>query len=1651
MTGRSKENWRGGRRSQHTTQREAATEKSWKRSKRPAAAQSTHRPWTKIVFTILSMLILVALGIWIFQPVNKVRTHFVILDLLSNPSDATGRCEFFDPVKAPNPPKLPESRRPLGVVTSSHSPTLEFINPNDADLNKENLNKANVVVVYLQTQLVAASDGTVQCLNKASTPDLTSKQSEALTDLKPEIAKLIETGKRVLLIVDEIESLTAWRLGDFHAEAATVSSWPDDEKFENRLVVIASHSRPPIGVSGGSSTAGKTMFGSVVADGLSQLADIGNSNDNQKQLDVAEFCEYVVRETNVRNRDADPLRQRAVFVNPPPEQLQEAGQNFVLLGELPAAPKRGTVATGTDAFSKLNERWQKRDELNKNLAWRWRPMLWQQSTELLLRTQQAALNEQYALAEKLLGRADAALQQLAQATQQIVSADEQLDREYGIPNLWLNDLPNSVLDNANTSPQDTVTTFALQQNIDAYPFADLGLQQASIPLEQMVACRRAAETATQHSMSVAGVIPQTIRSAERKTLATEDRLFTSGQSRNLPDSIEDNHQLWQAIDEFNRAHQRAEFMVQQTVSVSESLAGWAATFRFEMDAEFENEWVKLLRQNLPSHIITADDLQQRLNAAERLASQSSQVFVPLRSRVFRLLVCARALQQQLHPTEPESGFVTEELRKKSQTLADMADHCYAEWADVAGGFQDLISNNDLLQAYSADSHAMLQAERIQATINVTSLTADARERLIRRLQSLKQEICARQPDTQAALASETATAESSPPNYAQAALWYVQHLNLFALDGGQNVQAATDRLSAAAEPGQTSGQANALAEFGDAVRSFWQKARTTADNAPTSTGAKVPGLLRVGDRLSRGFSAFDASKCTASATEGLQKLWRVDYCLSHAERLIIGQWVLTQDRPPLAQNGWYATTAALWLGEADSLAKQFSSLSTIAPTFVSNQLNALKKSSTAAGTWSVDIQPATTNIVDLRRDNFPDVEMAFNLRYKSSPAVGTAALQLLSDNNGSLVTLPGNSKAVPLDLDQKTVDVSFHRNGTPLAGDCSPTAFRPGLFFRGRRFTSTAQILADPCASAQFAIKRTARPATASVTVFGDDVRPLAFVLDMSRSMNEKLQGGQRRFNVALDRLKSAVERQDERRRASLRVFGHRRRFPSLGETPFNEKYKAYFDEEDPRVSPNQDTTIEVRQVALRENGKDEFYEAIENLRKTEPFGTTPLLRSIREAIENDLNKKPGIVIAITDGIATDAGIVAGDPNGPNFGEDSEDTDALDESEDLKKAISQNPATKVIVVAFDLQDPRERKVMTDIMAKSGILSEQIVYARDGRELDNRIRDALDPINYRVSSTSSDDSADFGTRVDSLSPGLKYKVEYAEIAPADNVPAGPGDQLRLKVNWSERQLEFDRSPGNTFQKATRPNDVQTPWILRNISARLTRPAVFDATSTGQLDITLMLDHQERFHPVRQPKEIEFRFTSPKHFRASRIEESYQSDSGAPGYRFNIPQWPINQSVLVNATWKMERTTPEHVLTFAELQQKDSLAASGPFPNCRLTKTIAENSVLDIRLEPIGPVPDRLTANESENRVEDIRIEIGSRGQLKTHESFQPDEITTTLHRTEEGAVVFRFEGDFTLDTLADKEFAFTSRAARLDGAVRPPTMTIRPTDRVLSTE
>lgn len=1628
MSGRSKDNWRGGKKTERSVEREAAGKPSWKQGTTKRHGKRRTRRWAKLAAVTCLIGLFVGLGIWLYNPEEPLHTHFVMLDLLTDSTSGGPSSELFDPSTAVSFPEPADSDRPFAKFTSSASASLKFVN----DESRAQIHAAHVVIVWLQSHLVCGPDGSCRCLTRDSTPDMNDDSTfEESAVLRDEILQLIKLNKRVVLIVDESSSHTRWREGDF--EPHTIChflKWPEHSEFQDRLVVVTARARESrrtvphhAGVSG---------VGAMIQVALSEAADDDkNMYDTAKNLSLVEFCSHLHEAANrlaaIHGLSAD----FSIQMSPSLKTIKtEPDRNFVLLGDLPAAPSQPEVPKYS-AQSQLAGLWERRDTLNQQLAWRWNPVLWTSSTELLLRAQDAMLNGHDQLAGKLAARASQEMSQLEDSVKSITHDPALFDASRGLPVSWFEGLPaaaSAAFGDAYKLPPRFApiksASQVVQQHLDQFPFETSGFEPDTSKANRIKEERSLAEKTRKTMTGVAGLIQTTLRNAEVSQLRQEDSLFVRTPAQTDP-AVD-----WKSIADFIQAHQSAEVVYQQVLAQSPFLARWAADFPFHHDQEFERAWQDLLGRNLPSTYMALADID---TAADQLGARTTPgintIAVPARADIFRLLCCTRALGLLLSVQEPESGHSSQTLRENTKRLLDLTARCRTLLQATGTAFTDLAGK--LANRTSTVARNASQRTQIHQMLRLPDLDSKSREALLRQLNSVNRIV--HFPDDEELPTDLTPAVHPSP---SQEALWAVQHLNLF-VDAADNDRktglhdAAARLVSDEAQP-----QPGVLAVFGEEVRLFWLNARRRVNDS-MSAGTDVRSQLIVADRLSRGLSGFDFQQSGGDPTQRLHTLQQFEQCVANIDALLAGQWIESGDMAPMNRNGWYARAASPWIRRAEKLAGAMGN-GRDWPAFARAELDKRNQLLDQSDGWSVTPAAVSSAGIDLGDSNQQDADIRWKLRREGAMPQGTASLTLRRPADAAeTLTVPENG--TPLGVQDQAADsfvLKVHREGAPGEGDdCQAFDVYADVFFRGRIFSAAEPIVIDPCAAEKYVTKRLARPPTGTVTVSGDDVRPYAFVLDMSGSMGPSRQNEDSRHKIAVDTFDDVLNSLDAPVRASLRVFGHRVRYDTNDKSKFqkNNVYEDEFKRKIPNMDPQRDTEVLVPLTTLDNAGRKQLGDTI---KRVEPFGSTPLLRSIKLAITQDLSRKPGIVLAVTDGIATDAGIdldtyQLDDANAPS-----------DQSAELRDVIKEHPGTKILVVAFDLTQD-ELKALRAIMKRCDESESQIeIVASNRRDLAKAMKSAKDPISWQLTSKDYSRNAELGAPVESVVPQADYQIRYSGIAPASDVPVGPGDHIQPRVNWKDKSFSFRRDLYTNWTRAAE-QAAPTPWMLREVDSELLQfrneegvPLEF-----GEVTVELLLDHGDQKRPVRQPVEVEFRLNADDGFRAARISEEYTSENNAPGYRFVIPSWPREQKIRVDAAWKMERTTPETVKPLKDLPDPYKLTASGDLPAATVTRTL-KNGVLEVRLEPAPGTPvsaDRI------NDVSEIRVEIGERGELQDNRSFDPVEFTTETTRLDDGAVVFRFmlPNGLTEEWLAQKEIAFTSRASRMKGTIKPATLDIRP--------
>ncbi|APZ93761.1 VWA domain-containing protein [Fuerstiella marisgermanici] len=1652
MSSRNPDNWRGGRKSQRAADREVAATPEWKRTKRKTVTGTGRRRNTKVILPLLLLSGLVALGVWLYNFEREVHTHFIVLDLLKD-------SPLFDATPSPEFPDLSEANSQVATTTQARFDGLgKLIAEGDT-----NPSKAQAIVVYLQTQIIPDNNGDFICLTKSSTPDVVgSGGGEKLSTLRQQLKQLMtetQSGCVVLLVVDQQKTLHDWRLGDLHADvSAEILDWPNDEEL-SRLVVMTSCSGAEESTAGYAGSGGQTAFGHFVQQGFSKLADTAaeGADEGDGTLNVREFCGFVKDRVDQWARQNRRPSGQTLRISPDLEALKSSHKqrNLALMKELPDTTQTLTFRNPSGIVRTLQSHWEKRSELDAQLAWRWRPLKWQAATEYLLRAQAAMLEGDNNRATALANKAARQLEQLEEATKRAAPTIAELGRDRGLP---IASKLNEVRNSNNDPPTDV-----LEANIAAYPFGRLGLTQPAAPDVDAIKQRRSeAEQIASKAIGITATVKTTLLEAEDQLLKTEDQFFLRppklDASAVAVDEGKTGAERWQKLDDFIAAHQKNDVLFQRCLTSAETLARWAAEFPLPADEKFHSDWKDLLRKNQPANQPSDDASQKLFDRAEQLAGAFSSDVAGrakrLCSEAFRLLVATRMLQKLRHEEEAETTLSTVQMADLSKKMDD--------WYEVTTQLLIAVqtAQNELAAALSESTKGrdkqVLAYQQVKATLNIANLAPDKRGKLIAALLKLD-EALSQPADDQSDKSAENADNNQSVASQDTMAgvLWRMQFLNLF-LDAARDI----DNSSKASETKDVEQSlANILteksdvsqkqaAELGTVVRAFWQKRRDAADNAETAVDENTRSYLEHADVCVRGFSAFDETLLERSPTERLHRLWQADYCLLQADRLLHSQWVRPDDSEPWIDNAWYAKRAGTWLNTAEELAAVMTTRSGL-PAFLDNDLNATRKRLTESANWNVTVAPTGAKKFDLSEQaQFSDDVSLDVVRSANVPQNGTAAVRLLPQIPVPAIQFPSTPIALPLVSDSSNVTTTVERRGAPVEGECDPAAYAVDVFFRGRSWNSTSTLEVNPCAGDFYVVAKAKRTETASVVMQGTSNRPIMFVLDMSESMKDP-SGDRLRYQVALDTLEDFIDndRFDKTTLAGLKVFGHRVR-SRRGERVENPDYTRLFGKSiPPGVTANKDVCTELRLTSMDFDGKQKFKQVIKKLRELKYWGITPLGQAIEQSLVNQdgLNGKPGIVIAVTDGAATDMGLdLDGKPAPPGN---------TNHTGPLREALKASQNSKVVIVALDFQPGGlQRRILTQVFVNDcGIKEDDVVDASNSEELYDKFDDSLDPQEYTVASRlrSVDTSARLGEPTSQLEPADDYTLQFAGIKSSQDVSLRAGDLVRFFVNWNVNQFNYSRDGSSRLVQPARASssaaERDAPRMLRSV---LNKPVEYstyaEANKNGLLRVafSLMLDHDRRDLPVRQPAEVDFTFGSEGNdVPPDRVEQEFTSEWGAPGWRFVIEDWPERRNlVYVDAVWKMERTTPEVVVEYKPIvtQEGELIGGVDSLPKCRISNTLLPDGTLQVRLNPIQGSPDA-----ADNRVADIRVEIGTADRRELNSAFMPDEVATTIRRTEKGSVIYEFQGGYTDTELQKKQIALTSHAARQNNAFVVEGMKIAP--------
>jgi hypothetical protein len=1635
----SGQDWRGGQAPRGGGRQEESLPK-WRQARSSTAKRTKgFRPSLRMVGGIAFLIALVGLVIWFMRPAKPVHTHFVVMNLLNDARD-------FDVSPGFEVPEPLTVNSGIRTVTISQPETLTLANQDPG--TDDGLKRADCVVIFLQSVFVPASDGDFRCLIRNSTPALADdNQSVLLSDLRKQLSELSASRPHVslLLMVESLSTPSEWRMG--HADVSP------DPTFEQWTVEIPELTIVRVcgnRLSGVRSV--QTPFARLAAAGFSSIANA----DADTQLTIREYCQFVSDEFPLWARD-NSLTDVSLQIFPDPEKSVSSQRDAILFSDVIPGTKALTrmILAPQQEFRNLEALWTRCDVLRSRGAVLWFPAQWTAVIERLKRTEAALLSGLTETAQRQESLCERDLKDLETVVAAICPDADSFHGERGLCMSLFQNLPSrervaSLFPELTSNPRTIKDPLVAVEGIVAlqrkqFPFGELGLSGPSADLDShLTTTRLAAEIAFAEMFRVAARIPQTTRRMESQLLELEDAAFINPADQSIPQltaaRLDATDDTIRRLREFCEAYDRAEVTSARIAGTLPGMLQWAGHCPQAIPQADQDLWIQILKSAADSMAVSKDTVSLLLDPLSRLQRKSADAVyeyekaeLDLRREVHSLTVYTRGLQQALSFIEPESGFSQEQL---TQATADLN-----EWLTSANRSARRIDElaHQLCRSAASDqpndrNEQLALREILNSALWMTDIPPRQRVSVLRRIQEWDRKLTEISAD---AKPEESATSRWNLLSPRQSSLWMVQQMRLIPTTD-EMLTSANAAIESTGSLQASVGVVNhaSAAKLGGAIRDFWQSASNSVETGHADSSVNALTSARNADLQLRWLPSFEVQRpIVTSVSSRHREFQKFEYCRMHVDRILAGQWVHPEDRDPYAQNGWYAKAASKWLEATKAPLNRAPAVGGDLTQPMKNSLSEALTRLAASDQLAMKLS-ATSSRIDLGEQSRDKGQVAASYAVfgaGSSGLAGTAAAFLRLPDT-SPIAVPANLTPFALKDSEGSIPLVIRRQGLPGGRDCSPLTLKTEAFFRGRFFRSPDGFEVNTCAPAEFVVEVPAAPPNASIEVIGRELRPVVLVLDFSSSMTEVLTETQtQRYKVALNTLQELISTPElQGSRVILWVYGHRVTLRDGKNVP-NPAYEAAFNKEIPNgIDAMSDFEVEFDGTIRDRESQDDFVRVLSRLEQSQPWGITPLFESITKSISSTLGQKPGIVIAITDG----------QPSSASPG------DLLNKQQRLKDTISNNPRASITLVAFDLiANPAQNDILKKTFA--AFPSIQIEDATQKDQLLTKLNSALDPDEFSViwPDPGGQRSSDLGTRISSLPPRSDYHVQFDQIRTEQPLTLRDGDSVLLEIDRSLRESRFlfRRAASSLASIASLPekSSQDAPTMLRFLPpVRFTDIPTLAASQRARAEMTVMLDHNRMDLPVTQPAEFELRVRpdgADTAFQPPSMKVAFTSLHHAPAWDLLLEEWPRKQPFLIDAVWKMDRTTPEKIAAWADIRNAlspetaMSIGGNG-LPECGAWVTLRDGE-LQVRLDP---APGRPVANTTltlpeelgRNDVDDVRVELGQRDTLGQNQNFRPWRLSSRIVRLENGSVSWQFSGpELILDALNNAEFAFTSAAAR----------------------
>ena len=864
---------------------------------------------------------------------------------------------------------------------------------------------------------------------------------------------------------------------------------------------------------------------------------------------------------------------------------------------------------------------------------------------------------------------------------------------------------------------------------------------------------------------------------------------------------------------------------------------------------------------------------------------------------------------------------------------------------------------------------------------------------------------------------------------------------------------AVDQIAATQPRDQVAEAAVAVERFGQSVRDAWRRQAaaiaTESPDGPSDTrgdwsdrrGADLTHWRRR-ERQARSLLAFDAETLKTQGRQPVvdfRRMLLASRLLDLAELAHADFWAKTGNDP----DHWFVLAGQAATAQADQLFRLGSE-----PEWCQARQDELKtdrkRLSLASRPQAVTlvVQAGTVRVGGARQGG------TARLRVRTDwpqPLDGVAGVHLVptlatrGDRASNPVRTPRSQG-----LDLRPVNGSSPSGGErqvafPLelsddaerSGDCEEATLRPFLTFRGHEWRTDSIVAADPCRKSQRQLAWALSDDPASLRVTGQDEYKVLFVLDCSDSMKKTiLQDGVRtgdtRMKAAKEALAEAVRSLPDSADAGLMLYGHRIAVRGGKNRRGNDDKWPVRTGEPTSAVDDFDLVVPTRSM---KRNKQRMLDALE---KVEPYGITPLLGALGEALrefDQQQDGRPAIVVLVTDGIPLDVPV-------EGVGATAEQLSTFRQRVDRVKRLLGSRNIQVVIVEYGDEFHRTLSAdSSDAIRKAGYREfvdsleanhpVRVLVAPERADLRERLTEAFVRPDFSLvggQSKTVRDGVPIGTTVSDLPPG-SYRLRIGRSAWP--IHLSPGQRAEWFVDFGGGRVERQTSQRAVRLRKTEQVSGLDPVrgdagrfgdkvAVKEIRYR-SEAATGDATSSnrrdalGTLVVDVLLDHDESESSVLRPKELVFLVRGRNGLVPERLRVRPLARQVVPGYTVEADGWDRDEGLVLDVGLASQTLQPDVT---------------------RELSTLLDRGWTDVELPAVADEPPQLLEMKAVRRGAEVTVQVQTRpdgervdplprdavelfhvrlGELRRDGTFQPIETAYRVSATpDDGQFDITFE-------------------------------------------